>query len=95
MSCSGEIIEEYDNDRLIQIKPAISQQLKKAKYGVADHSTVELCHWTKKSFKHEGNVTSTNFTGFRLIDVWNSLLQVCTVKIVVCIVGGQWNFTTH
>ena len=53
MSCSGETVE--NEDRLIQIKPGISQQLKKAKYGVADHSTVELCHWTKKSFKHEGS----------------------------------------
>ena len=32
MSCSGEVVEE--DDRLIQIKPAISEQLKKAKYGV-------------------------------------------------------------
>ena len=60
MSCSGEIIE---NDDLIQIKPRVSQQLKKAKYGVADHSTVELCHWTKKSFKHEGNCYKHKFYG--------------------------------
>jgi len=61
MSCSGETVE--DEDRLIQIKPGISQQLKKAKYGVADHSTVELCHWTKKSFKHEGNCYKHKFYG--------------------------------
>ncbi|MFB5638426.1 MAG: 4-demethylwyosine synthase TYW1 [Nitrosarchaeum sp.] len=60
MSCSGETVEE---DNLIQIKPAISQQLKKAKYGVADHSTVELCHWTKKSFKHEGSCYKHKFYG--------------------------------
>jgi tRNA wybutosine-synthesizing protein 1 len=60
MSCSGETIEEDD---LIQIKPGIVQQLKKAKYGVADHSTVELCHWTKKSFKHEGNCYKHKFYG--------------------------------
>jgi tRNA wybutosine-synthesizing protein 1 len=60
MSCSGETVEE---DRLIQIKPGISQQLKKAKYGVADHSTVELCHWTKKSFKHEGSCYKHKFYG--------------------------------
>ncbi|MCA9811537.1 MAG: 4-demethylwyosine synthase TYW1 [Nitrosarchaeum sp.] len=60
MSCSGETIEE---DELIQIRPAISDQLKKAKYGVADHSTVELCHWTKKSFKHEGNCYKHKFYG--------------------------------
>ena len=45
MSCSGEIID--NSEQLIQIKPTISEQLKKAKYGIADHSTVELCHWTK------------------------------------------------
>jgi tRNA wybutosine-synthesizing protein 1 len=61
MSCSGETIEEEDG--LIQIKPGIVKQLKKAKYGVADHSTVELCHWTKKSFKHEGNCYKHKFYG--------------------------------
>jgi tRNA wybutosine-synthesizing protein 1 len=60
MSCSGETIEE---DPLIQIKPMISQQLKKAKYGVSDHSTVALCHWTKKSFKHEGSCYKHKFYG--------------------------------
>ena len=45
MSCSGEVVQE---EELIQIKPGVLQQLKKAKYGVADHSTVQLCHWTKK-----------------------------------------------
>jgi tRNA wybutosine-synthesizing protein 1 len=60
MSCSGEIIEE---DRLIQIKPSISKQLKKAKYGVSDHSTVALCHWTKKSFKNEGSCYKHKFYG--------------------------------
>ena len=62
MSCSGEILEDQE-EQLIQIKPAISQQLKKAKYGVADHATVELCHWTKKSFKHEGSCYKHKFYG--------------------------------
>ena len=53
MSCSGEIVEK--DEQLIQIKSNISQQLKKAKYVVADHSTVEICHWTKKSFRNEGS----------------------------------------
>ena len=60
MSCSGETIEE---DQIIQIKPVISQQLKKAKYGVSDHSTVALCHWTKKSFKHDGDCYKHKFYG--------------------------------
>ena len=62
MSCSGEVIDN-DDEGLIQIKPAIAAQLKKAKYGVADHSTVELCHWTKKSFKHEGSCYKHQFYG--------------------------------
>jgi len=37
MSCSGEIVDN-DDDNLIQIRPSIVAQLKKAKYGVADHS---------------------------------------------------------
>ena len=60
MSCSGEIVQE---DELIQIKPGVMRQLKKAKYGVADHSTVELCHWTKKSFKNEGDCYKHKFYG--------------------------------
>ena len=61
MSCSGEFVEK--EPELIQIKPNIVQQLKKAKYGVADHSTVELCHWTKKSFKNEGTCYKHKFYG--------------------------------
>ncbi|HSB56516.1 MAG TPA: 4-demethylwyosine synthase TYW1 [Nitrosopumilaceae archaeon] len=61
MSCSGEAIES-DNE-VIQIKPIILNQLKKAKYGVSDHATVELCHWTKKSFKNEGDCYKMKFYG--------------------------------
>ena len=61
MSCSGEIVEK--EPELIQIKSSIAKQLKKAKYGVSDHSTVELCHWTKKSFKNEGSCYKHKFYG--------------------------------
>ncbi|MDE1726183.1 MAG: 4-demethylwyosine synthase TYW1 [Thaumarchaeota archaeon] len=61
MSCSGETVET-DNE-FIQIKPVILNQLKKAKYGVSDHSTVELCHWTKKSFRNEGDCYKHKFYG--------------------------------
>jgi tRNA wybutosine-synthesizing protein 1 len=61
MSCSGETIES-DNE-IIQIRPKLVSQLKKAKYGVSDHSTVELCHWTKKSFKGEGDCYKMKFYG--------------------------------
>ena len=61
LSCSGEIVER--EEELIQIKPSVMKQLKKAKYGVSDHSTVELCHWTKKSFKNEGTCYKHKFYG--------------------------------
>ena len=61
MSCSGETVET-DNE-ILQIKPMILSQLKKAKYGVSDHATVELCHWTKKSFKNEGDCYKMKFYG--------------------------------
>ncbi len=61
MSCSGETHEQ--ENELLQIKPGIARQLKKAKYGVADHSTVELCHWTKRSFSNEGDCYKHKFYG--------------------------------
>ena len=61
MSCSGEVVSS--DEELIQIRPKIAQQLKKAKYGVADHSTVDLCHWTRKSFKNEGDCYKHKFYG--------------------------------
>ena len=61
MSCSGETVEVSSD--FIQIKPMILDQLKKAKYGVSDHGTVELCHWTKKSFKDDGQCYKHKFYG--------------------------------
>jgi len=60
MSCSGEMDPVND---LIQIQPNVTKQLKKAKYGVSNHSTVELCHWTKKSFVNEGECYKKKFYG--------------------------------
>ena len=37
--------------------------MQKAKYGVYNHSAVELCHWTKKSFANEGNCYKHKFYG--------------------------------
>ena len=60
MSCSGEMDPAKD---LIQIQPNVMKQLKKAKYGVSNHSTVELCHWTKKSFVNGGECYKKKFYG--------------------------------
>ena len=61
MSCSGETVES--KNEIIQITPKLVSQLKKAKYGISDHSTIELCHWTKKSFKGEGDCYKMKFYG--------------------------------
>lgn len=63
MSCSDEHVSHSSGDSLIQITPAIQSRLKKAKYGVYNHSAVELCHWTKKSFANEGSCYKHKFYG--------------------------------
>ncbi|HKU50192.1 MAG TPA: 4-demethylwyosine synthase TYW1 [Nitrososphaera sp.] len=63
MSCSDEHVSHSVEDSLIQITPQIQSKLKKAKYGVYNHSAVELCHWTKKSFANEGNCYKHKFYG--------------------------------
>jgi tRNA wybutosine-synthesizing protein 1 len=51
------------HDNLIQITPQLKARLQKAKYGVYNHSAVELCHWTKKSFADGGNCYKHKFYG--------------------------------
>jgi tRNA wybutosine-synthesizing protein 1 len=63
MSCSDEHISHSMHDNLIQITPQLKARLRKAKYGVYNHSAVELCHWTKKSFAEEGNCYKHKFYG--------------------------------
>jgi tRNA wybutosine-synthesizing protein 1 len=62
MSCSDEYASHSTGD-LIQITPQVMSKLKKAKYGVYNHSAVELCHWTKKSFANEGSCYKHKFYG--------------------------------
>ena len=93
MSCSGEVVEK--EPELIQIRPSIVKQLKKAKYGVSDHSTVELCHWTKNHLEMKGHAINTSFMELVRTDAWNSRLLECIVRIDVCTVGAQWNFTSR
>ena len=62
MSCSDEHVS-HSTDNLIQITPQLKTRLQKAKYGVYNHSAVELCHWTKKSFANEGNCYKHKFYG--------------------------------
>ena len=60
MSCSGEVVEP---EGIIQIDPLKAASLKKAKYGISDHGTVGLCHWTKRSFRGQGTCYKHAFYG--------------------------------
>lgn len=63
MSCSDEYVSHSVQENLIQITPQTKSKLRKAKYGVFNHSAVELCHWTKKSFADQGNCYKHKFYG--------------------------------
>ena len=63
MSCSDEYVSHSTQENLIQITPQIKTKLRKAKYGVFNHSAVELCHWTKKSFADSGDCYKHKFYG--------------------------------
>ena len=63
MSCSDEYVSHTEQDNLIQITPSIKSKLQRAKYGIYNHSAVELCHWTKRSFANEGNCYKHKFYG--------------------------------
>jgi tRNA wybutosine-synthesizing protein 1 len=63
MSCSDEYVYHDKENNLINITPHLQTKLRKAKYGVFNHSAVELCHWTKKSFYDEGNCYKHKFYG--------------------------------
>ena len=63
MSCSDEYISHVQSENLVKISPLAASKLKKAKYGVYNHSAVELCHWTKKSFTGEGTCYKHKFYG--------------------------------
>src|SRR5262245_16813245 len=63
MSCSDEYVSHTEGNNLISISQLTKTKLQKAKYGVYNHSAVELCHWTKKSFADEGNCYKHKFYG--------------------------------
>ena len=63
MSCSDEYVSHSMQENLIQITPQTKSKLRRAKYGVFNHSAVELCHWTKKSFADQGDCYKHKFYG--------------------------------
>ena len=93
MSCSGEIVDK--DEQLIQIKPNISQQLKKQNMVWLITQLSRYVIGQKNHLEMKAVVTSINFMELVHIDVWNFLQQGCIVKIDVFIVGDLWNFMTH
>jgi tRNA wybutosine-synthesizing protein 1 len=63
MSCSDEHVYHDNENNVIHITSSLEKKLRKAKYGIFNHSAVELCHWTKKSFYNEGNCYKHKFYG--------------------------------
>ena len=85
MSCSDEYVSHTAGD-LIQITPKVMQKLKKAKYGVYNHSAVELCHWTKKSFAGEGSCYKHKFYGIsthRCVEMTPAAMN-CENRCIYC-----------
>ena len=70
MSCSDEYVSHATENNLIQITPRMKTKLQKAKYGVYNHSSVELCHWTKNLLPIKVTAISTSSTEFPPTDVW-------------------------
>lgn len=86
MSCSGEYTSHTSSPDLIQIDTNARSKLLKAKYGVYNHSAVELCHWTKKSFAHEGDCYKRKFYGIsthRCMEMTPTALN-CENRCVYC-----------
>jgi len=72
--------------RIISIPERILNQLKKAHYGVYNHSTVELCHWTKKSLRNEGDCYKKVFYGIdthRCVE-FSPAGMMCHMKCIFC-----------
>ena len=86
MSCSDEYVSHTYSNNLVQISPLAQAKLKKAKYGVSNHSAVELCHWTKKSFTNEGQCYKHKFYGIsthRCMEMTPAALN-CENRCVYC-----------
>ena len=86
MSCSAEYISHATENNLIQITSQTKSKLQKAKYGVYNHSAVELCHWTKKSFAGQGNCYKHKFYGIsthRCMEMTPTVMN-CENRCVYC-----------
>jgi len=55
---------------VLTVPERIKKQLEEAGYAIYNHSAVEICHWTKKSLKDEGDCYKHVFYG---IDTWGCM----------------------
>jgi tRNA wybutosine-synthesizing protein 1 len=97
MSCSNEYVSHSENDNLIQISSSTKSKLQKAKYGVYNHSAVELCHWTKKSFANEGNCYKHKFYGIsthRCMEMTPTAMN-CENRCIYCWRPTEFYDTLH
>ena len=70
----------------MEIPYKIKEQLLHAHYGVYNHSTVEICHWTKKSLKNEGDCYKRKFYGIethRCME-FSPAGMICTNNCIYC-----------
>jgi len=86
MSCSDEYVSHVTDGDFIQITPRIKSKLQKAKYGIYNHSAVELCHWTKKSFANQGDCYKHRFYGIsthRCMEMTPTVMN-CENRCIYC-----------
>jgi len=72
--------------KVLRFPDNIVKKLIKAHYGVWNHSTVELCHWTKKSLKNEGDCYKKKFYGIdthRCVE-FSPAGMICNMKCIFC-----------
>ena len=70
----------------MEIPEEIKKQLLHAHYGVYHHSTVEICHWTKKSLMNEGDCYKRKFYGIethRCME-FSPAGMICTNNCIYC-----------
>ena len=70
----------------MKIPEEIKKQLLHAHYGVYNHSTVEICHWTKKSLMNEGDCYKRKFYGIethRCME-FSPAGMICTNNCIYC-----------
>jgi tRNA wybutosine-synthesizing protein 1 len=97
MSCSDEYYSNSDSQNIIQISPSTKARLEKAKYGVFNHSAVEICHWTKKALLSEGTCYKHKFYGIsthRCMEMTPAAMN-CENRCVYCWRPTEFYDTLH